>query len=71
VHPDPAAGGRRPVGGIFRPRRGRQRREAGAIRYVIVIFGTAMFLLYDGFYRDWGITRSAFAEIGRLLSYVF
>jgi hypothetical protein len=38
---------------------------------VIVIFGTAMFLLYDGFYRDWGITRSAFAEIGRLLSYVF
>lgn len=41
------------------------------MRYVLGIFGSAMYVLYDWYYRDFGITRSILGEIGRVLSYVF
>lgn len=36
------------------------------MRYVLLIFGTGMFVLFDWFYHGFGISRAIFAEIGRV-----
>ena len=40
------------------------------MRYVILFFGGAMFLFWDGYYHDWGTIASVVREIDRLLGYV-
>lgn len=41
------------------------------MRYVILFFGGAMFLFWDGYYRNWETTRAIVDEVDRIVSYIF
>lgn len=38
------------------------------MRYVVVIVGVALFLIWEILYDDWGVTRMVFNEVARVWS---